>query len=70
MNKTEYQVTGMTCGSCELNVKDELEEIAGIQQIEVSAKTGKLVVTGPAEIDDAQILAAVAEAGYTAVRTA
>lgn len=70
MTKTEYQVTGMTCGSCEANVKDELEEIAGIQEVEVSAKTGKLVVTAPAEITEEQILAAVAEAGYTAVRTA
>jgi len=68
MSTTEYQVTGMTCGHCEMSVREEVAEIAGVEGIEVSAQTGKLVVTGAGEIDDAQILAAVAEAGYAAER--
>ena len=36
--------------------------------IQVSAQTGKLVVSGSDDIDDAQVLAAVEEAGYTAAR--
>ncbi|HBH55110.1 MAG TPA: heavy metal transporter [Kocuria sp.] len=43
-------------------------EIAGVTGIEVSAETGRLVVTTSGEIDDAQVLAAVEEAGYSAVR--
>jgi len=68
MSTTEYQVTGMTCGHCEMSVREEVAEIAGVEGIEVSAQTGKLVVTGAGEIDDAQVLAAVAEAGYSAER--
>lgn len=70
MTKNEFQVRGMTCGHCEMSVREEVSEIPGVEDIQVSAQTGKLVVTGSASVDDAQILAAVAEAGYSAVRTA
>ena len=65
---TEYQVTGMTCGHCEMSVREEVSEIPGVQDIQVSAQTGKLNVTAEGEIDDAKVLAAVEEAGYSAVR--
>lgn len=68
MAANEYQVTGMTCGHCEMSVREEVGEIAGVTGIEVSAQTGKLLVSAEGEIDDAQVLAAVAEAGYSAVR--
>ena len=68
MTSNEYRVTGMTCGHCEMSVREEVGEIAGVADLRVSAETGTLVVSGPGEIDDAQILAAVAEAGYSAVR--
>ncbi|MFT4135472.1 heavy-metal-associated domain-containing protein [Microbacterium sp.] len=68
MATTEYQVTGMTCGHCELSIREEVSEIAGVEDIQVSAQTGKLVVTASGEIDDADVLAAVDEAGYSAVR--
>jgi len=45
-------------------------EIAGVQDVQVSAQTGKLVVTATDAIDDQQVLAAVQEAGYSAVRAA
>ncbi|WP_314428254.1 heavy-metal-associated domain-containing protein [uncultured Microbacterium sp.] len=70
MTKNEFQVTGMTCGHCEMSVREEVSEVPGVEDIQVSAQTGMLVVSGSAPIDDAQILAAVAEAGYSAVRTA
>ncbi|MFZ2242347.1 MAG: heavy-metal-associated domain-containing protein [Gordonia amarae] len=65
---TEYQVTGMTCGHCEMSVREEVGEVPGVDGIEVSAKTGRLVVTGDRTVDDAAVLAAVDEAGYSAVR--
>lgn len=68
MTANEYQVTGMTCGHCEASVREEVGEIAGVTGIEVSAETGRLVVTASGEIDDAKVLAAVEEAGYSAVR--
>lgn len=70
MAANEYQVTGMTCGHCEMSVREEVSEIPGVEDVQVSAQTGKLVVTGSTSVDDAQVLAAVAEAGYSAVRTA
>lgn len=68
MATTEYQVTGMTCGHCETSVREEVSEVAGVETLEVSAQTGKLVVTGSDAIEDAQVLAAVEEAGYSAIR--
>ena len=68
MATNEYQVTGMTCGHCEMSIREEVAEVAGVEDIQVSAKTGKLVVTSTDSVEDAQILAAVAEAGYSAVR--
>lgn len=64
----EYQVTGMTCGHCEMSVREEVSQIPGVEGIDVSAKTGSLVVTGGEPVDDAAVLAAVDEAGYSAVR--
>ncbi len=66
----KYAVTGMTCGHCELSVQEEVSEVAGVQDVEVSAKTGTLIVTSSGRIDDAHILDAVDEAGYSAVRVA
>ncbi|MFT3660258.1 MAG: cation transporter [Gordonia sp. (in: high G+C Gram-positive bacteria)] len=67
MANVEYTVTGMTCGHCEASVREEVGEITGVEVVEVSAADGKLVVSGDA-VDDAAVLAAVGEAGYTAAR--
>ena len=68
MNTTEYQVTGMTCGHCEMSVREEVGTVPGVQEIEVSAQTGKLVVTSASPLDDDAVLAAVEESGYQVVR--
>lgn len=70
MATNEYQVTGMTCGHCEMSVREEVELIPGVEEIQVNAQTGRLAVTATEPIDDAKILAAVEEAGYSAVRAA
>ncbi|MCS3843623.1 heavy-metal-associated domain-containing protein [Microbacterium sp. AK031] len=68
MSTAEYKVTGMTCGHCEVSVREEVSQIAGVEDIQVSAQAGTLVVTATDAIDDADVLAAVDEAGYSAVR--
>lgn len=68
MTTTEYTVTGMTCGHCEMSVREEVSEVAGVRDVQVSHETGKLTVQSVAPLDDALIAAAVTEAGYTAVR--
>lgn len=68
MTTTEFQVTGMTCSHCEHAVSSEVSEIPGVDNVEVSAATGRLVITASAPVADEQVLAAVDEAGYSAVR--
>ncbi|WP_448711771.1 heavy-metal-associated domain-containing protein [Microbacterium profundi] len=68
MDTSEYQVTGMSCGHCEVAIRGEVSQIKGVTDIDVSAQSGKLVVTSAQPLDDATILAAVDEAGYEAVR--
>jgi copper chaperone CopZ len=59
----------MTCPHCEHAVAGEVEQLPGVQNVEVSAATGRLVVTSTAPLEEAQVLAAVEEAGYQAVRS-
>ncbi|CAM3185386.1 MULTISPECIES: heavy-metal-associated domain-containing protein [Tsukamurella] len=68
MTTSEYQVTGMTCGHCEMSIREEVSLIPGVESIEVSAQTGRLRVTGAQQVTDERVLAAVEEAGYSAVR--
>jgi len=65
---TRYQVTGMSCGHCEASVRGELAKLDGVKDIDVSAKTGELVIESAAALDDAAVVAAIDEAGYEAVR--
>ena len=68
MSTSEFKVTGMTCGHCEASVREEVSLVPGVEGVQVSFQTGTLVVTGTSAVDDAQVLAAVDEAGYSAVR--
>ncbi|MFK4761184.1 heavy-metal-associated domain-containing protein [Microbacterium sp. ZW T5_45] len=68
MTITTYAVTGMTCSHCEGSVRAEVAKLDGVTAIDVSAASGELVITSDAVIDDATVLAAVDEAGYSAVR--
>ena len=68
MTTNEFQVTGMTCGHCESAVRSEVAKIAGVDQVEVTASSGRLLVTLGAPVADDEIIAAVDEAGYEAVR--
>lgn len=66
MTTNEYTVSGMTCGHCETAIRTEVAQIPGVTDITVSAATGRLVVGGDGQVDDAAVIAAVDEAGYEA----
>jgi copper chaperone len=66
MSVTEYDVTGMSCEHCERAIEAEVRQLPGVQQVDVSASTGHLVVTSDAPLADSLVLAAVDEAGYAA----
>ncbi|WP_125100413.1 heavy-metal-associated domain-containing protein [Leucobacter chromiireducens] len=65
---SNFTVTGMTCGHCEMSVREEVEAITGVTGVEVSSKTGALSVETDGTVSDEAITAAVTEAGYTAAR--
>ncbi len=66
MTTTEFQVTGMTCGHCETSVRNEVSKLPGVENVNVSARTGKLNIVSTDPVDPGAVLAAVNEAGYTA----
>jgi copper chaperone CopZ len=60
------KIQGMTCGHCANHVKEALASVPGVQgPVDVSLAQGEAKVPGSA--DSEALLAAVAEAGYTAV---
>src|SRR5699024_5717802 len=65
----EYQVTGMTCGHCEMSVREEVGELSGVTDIQVSAQTGRLIVTSEETLDDAQVITAVEHPVYSDAKT-
>lgn len=64
---SEFIVSGMTCGHCEMSVREEVQEIPGVTNVEVSHQTGTLVVTSITKVDPEVIVTAVDEAGYQAI---
>ncbi len=67
MTSSEYQVSGMSCAHCEAAIRSEVAQIPGVDGVDVSADTGRLVVTSSLPIDAEAVLGAVDEAGYQAV---
>jgi copper chaperone CopZ len=63
-----YTVTGMTCAHCVASVTEEVQEVAGVEGVDVDLATGALTVTAGDDLDDALlddgVRAAVEEAGY------
>jgi copper chaperone len=68
MSTSEYEVSGMTCAHCEMSIREEVGSLVGVQEIQVSARTGKLVIISAVPVDEGAVIAAVDEAGYRAVR--
>ncbi|MDA8025788.1 MAG: heavy-metal-associated domain-containing protein [Actinomycetota bacterium] len=61
-----YQVEGMTCGHCVNAVTEEVEKVDGVNEVSVSLDEKTLRVMGEG-YSDADIVAAVEEAGYEVV---
>ena len=61
---SEYTVTGMTCAHCVASVAEEVQEISGVNDVQVDLSTGRLRFTSEHPVSDADVRAAVEEAGY------
>ena len=59
-----YTVAGMTCGHCVASVTEEVQEIDGVEDVQVALETGAVTVTSTRPLDDSAVRAAVEEAGY------
>ncbi|WP_067433950.1 heavy-metal-associated domain-containing protein [Nocardioides jensenii] len=59
-----WAVTGMTCGHCVASVTEELEEVPGVEAVEVTLESGAVVITSDQPLDRGAVEAAVTEAGY------
>jgi copper chaperone CopZ len=64
MSESTYTVTGLTCGHCVASVTEEISEIDGVTGVVVDLPTGAVTVTSDRPVDDADVRAAVEEAGY------
>jgi copper chaperone len=61
----DYTVPGIQCGHCERAVKEEVGAVAGVESVDVDLETKLVSVRGDG-LDDTQLRAAIAEAGYEA----
>jgi copper chaperone len=60
-----YSVPGMSCDHCKRAVTEELRGVQGVATVEVDLET-KLVTVAGEPLDDAELRAAIVEAGYEA----
>jgi copper ion binding protein len=67
MSTTTYTVTGMTCGHCVASVSEEVGQVPGVSKVDVDLPTGRVTVLSDGPVDDAEVRAAVVEAGYQVV---
>lgn len=64
--QSTYTVTGMTCGHCVNHVTEEVSEVPGVDDVQVSLEDARMVITSTQPIDIELVKDAVAEAGdYT-----
>ena len=59
-----YTVTGITCAHCVASVTEEVQEIPGVENVDVVLESGSLTVTSAEPVDDAAVKTAVEDAGY------
>ena len=63
---TTLTITGMTCGSCRRHVSAALEQLEGVEQVDVNLATHSASVRHSPTVATAALIAAIAEAGYGA----
>jgi copper chaperone CopZ len=61
---TTYTVTGMTCEHCVQAVTGELSALPGVESVDVDLSSGAVTVASAAPLAEADVRAAVDEAGY------
>lgn len=65
--KKKIIVEGMSCGHCVNHVKTALEELSGVSSVSVDLASKTALVEASCEVDNADIKAAIEDAGYEVV---
>ena len=60
-----YVVPAIHCAHCALSIREEVSEVAGVDDVVVELDSTLVTVSGR-ELDDAALRAAIVEAGYEA----
>ncbi len=67
MIKRTFRVDGMTCPNCVMRVESIEDDLPGVKQVSASYQKGRMIVEfDETMVGEAEILAAVKKAGYTA----
>jgi copper ion binding protein len=64
MTTATYSIKGMTCDHCVRAVTTEVSRVPGVTDVQVDLAAATATVTAEGPIVDADIAAAVSEAGY------
>lgn len=62
MAKKTVKIEGMMCEGCVRSVKESLEKVPGVTNVEVNLKKGTATIQGDA--DDDALIRAVVDAGF------
>jgi copper chaperone CopZ len=65
VSELSYTVGGMSCEHCRTAITEEVEQVAGVTGVEIDLES-KLVVVRGEDLSDADVRAAIEEAGYEA----
>lgn len=65
---THLTVEGMTCDHCVAAVRQELGTLDGVSDVQVDLASGAVEVRSTRALDEAELVAAIDEAGYRVVR--
>ena len=68
MQQQVFAVEGMTCSHCENAVRSEILLIPGVRTVNVDLQSGSVTVEAEAVLTQADVRAAVREAGYELAR--
>jgi copper chaperone len=63
MSELTYTVPGMSCEHCRAAISGEVSKVAGVSEVEVDLETKRVVVHGEG-VSDAEVRAAIDDAGY------
>ena len=65
MTEITYTVPDMSCGHCKQAVSSGLEQVEGVESVDVDLETKRVTVRGD-RLDDIALRAAIDRAGYKA----